>query len=163
MLREWKMEQGTHHRDQPVVVPSVPPKGEDAPAPVPVRFPAKYPDRRPRLPNIVATLVAAPVGGFMTHGVRERMRHHVTDLDSYLLLEDAEVAGWGGVRLLSMVCQVVLHWQWLRQNNETLDEMEVHGWEHLEGKADESEWIADDVKRNTAAVGSKRTREKEEE
>ncbi len=163
MLREWKMEQGTHHRDQPVVVASVPPKGVDALAPVPGSFPAKYPDRRPRMPNIVATLVAAPVRGFMTHGVRERMRHHVTNLDSYLLLEDAEVAGWSGVRLLSMVCQVVLHWQWLRLNNETLDEMEVYGWEHLEGKADESEWIADDVKRNTAAVGSKRTCEKEEE
>jgi hypothetical protein len=163
MLREWKMGQGTHHRDQAVVVPSVPPKGVSALAPVPVRFPSKYPYRRPRLPNIVATLVAAPVGGFLTHGVRERMRHHVTDLDSYLLLEDAEVAGWSGVRLLSMVCQVVLHWQWLRQNNETLDEMEALGWEHLEGKADESEWIADDVKRNTATVGSKRAREKDDE
>jgi len=38
----------------------------------------------------------------------------------------------------------------------------VHGWEELEGKADESEWIADDVKKS-AQPGSKRMREKEDE
>jgi hypothetical protein len=164
MLREWKMEQGTHHRDQAVAVASVPPmKGVSELPVVPVSSTDKFPYRRAKLPNIIATLVAAPVGGFTTFGVRERMKHHVTDLDEYLLLEDGEVAGWGGVTLVARVCQIVLHWQWLRQNNEMLDDMEVHGWEDLEGKADESEWIADDVKRNTVAVGTKRAREKEDE
>ncbi|KAI4925234.1 hypothetical protein J4E85_007111 [Alternaria conjuncta] len=88
--------------------------------------------------------------------------HHVTALDDYLLLTDEEVAGLSGIALLERVWQVLLHWQWLRQNNEVLEEMEVHGWEELEGKADESEWIADDVKKS-AAPGSKRAREKEDE
>jgi hypothetical protein len=174
MLRDWKMEAGTHHRDQAVAVASVPPppslsKGRVAaaaaatPAPAPVTMgqrakkeKEKYPFRRPLLPNIIPTLIAAPTGGFTTHGVRERMKHHVTDLDSYLLLEDDEVGGWTGVKLLGKLCQVVLHWQWLRGNNEVLDGMEVKGWEDLEGKADECEWIAEDVKRNVVGGGGRK-------
>jgi len=162
MLREWKMEHGATNREMPVAVASVPPMGMPAPDLVPVTFPAKFPHRRARLPNIIATVIAAPAGGYGTHGVIARMKHHVTALDDYLLLTDEEVAGLSGIALLERVWQVLLHWQWLRQNNEMLEEMEVHGWEELEGKADESEWIADDVKKS-AQPGSKRMREKEDE
>jgi hypothetical protein len=174
MLREWKMEAGTHHRDQAITIASVPPPpssqsqvkgGGDVPEePVAVvSSSTRFPYRRARMPNIVSTIIAAPAGGFATHGVRERMKHHVTDLDNFLLLGDEEVAGWSDMKLLAVTCQVVLHWQWIRQNNEVLEEMEVHGWEELEGKADESEWIADDVKRNTAGGGGKKAVVKEED
>ena len=174
MLRDWKMEAGTHHRDQAVAVASVPPpssKGLAAAAAAAAATPAsapvamsqrakkekgKYPFRRPLLPNIIPTLIAAPTGGFTTHGVRERMKHHVTDLDSYLLLEDDEVGGWTRAKLLGKLCQVVLHWQWMRGNNELLGGMEVRGWEDFEGKADECEWIAEDVKRNVVGGGGRK-------
>ena len=156
------MEHGATGREMPVAVASVPPTGVLAPEPVPVTIPAKFPHRRARLPNIIATVIAAPAGGSGTQGVIARMKHHVTALDDYLLLTDEEVAGLSGIALLERVWQVLLHWQWLRQNNEMLEEMEVHGWEELEGKADESEWIADDVKKS-AQPGSKRMREKEDE
>jgi hypothetical protein len=84
------------------------------------------------------------------------MQHHITDLDGYLLLSDEEVAGWGDLVLVGMVSQILLHWQWLRQNNEMLGEMEVRGWEELDGKMEENEWIADDVKRTGAAGGGKK-------
>ena len=160
MLREWKMEAGTYHRDQAVTVASEPPpERTNLPAPAPAAVSEdvrrKFPFRCPLLPNIIPTLMAAPPGGFTTHGVRERMKHHVTELDAYLLLEDEEVAGWTGLKLQTTVIQVLLHWQWLRQNNAVLDEMEVHGWEDLEGKADESEWIAEDVKRNIVGGGKR--------
>ncbi|RYO20487.1 hypothetical protein AA0111_g9967 [Alternaria arborescens] len=158
MLREWKMEAGTYHRDQAVTVASEPPAERvksPALAAVSEDVRRRFPFRRPLLPNIIPTLIAAPPGGFTTHGVRERMKHHVTDLDAYLLLGDEEVAGWSGLKLSTTVIQVLLHWQWLRQNNAVLDEMEVHGWEDLEGKADESEWIAEDVKRNIVGGGKR--------
>ena len=158
MLREWKMEAGTYHRDQAVTVASEPPSERvESPALAAVSeyVRRRFPFRRPLLPNIIPTLIAAPSGGFTTHGVRERMKHHVTELDAYLLLEDEEVAGWTGLKLQTTVIQVLLHWQWLRQNNAVLDEMEVHGWEDLEGKADESEWIAEDVKRNIVGGGKR--------
>ncbi|KAF1935482.1 hypothetical protein EJ02DRAFT_302969, partial [Clathrospora elynae] len=147
MLREWKMEQGTHHRDQAVAIPSLPPTGLEPPPPIAVERQDLFPHRRPLLPNIIPTIIAAPPGGFTTHGVRERMKHHVTDLDEYLLLKDEKVADWSDMMLVGMTSQVVLQWQWLRQNNEILQEMEVYGWEELDGLRDECEWIADDVKR----------------
>jgi hypothetical protein len=156
MLREWKMEQGTYHRDQAVAVPSLPPAGLSAPAPIPHSRPERFPYRRPQLPNIIPTLIAAPPGGFTTHAVRERMKHHVTDLDAYLLLTDEDVARWGDTVLWSMTSQILLQWQWLRQNNEMLQDMEIYGWEELEGKADECEWIAEDVKRTGAGIGGKK-------
>jgi len=121
-------------------------------------------DRRALMPNVLPTLIAAPAQGYSTHGVRERMKHHVTDLDGYLLLTDEEVRGWGAARLLSMMCALILHWQWLRQSNEILGDMEVTGWEDLDGKADECEWIADDVKK-TGGVGGggKKDKEKDKE
>jgi hypothetical protein len=144
MLREWKMEVGSHNRDQAVAVPSLPPTGLAAPTPLPAK---KHPHRRAQLPNIIPTLIAAPQGGFGTHGVRERMRHHVTDFDAWLLLSDDEVAKYSDTKLLFVTSQVALQWQWLVKNNELLYEMENMGWEELEGKADENEWIAEDVRR----------------
>jgi hypothetical protein len=151
MLREWKMEQGTHHRDQAVAVASLPPSGLPAPAPLPHLDARTYPHRRPQLPNIIPTLIAAPEGGFTTHAVRERMRHHVTDFDACLLLTDEEVAEYSDTKLKRMTSQIGLMWQWLRQNNQMLDDMEAFGWEELDGRAEENEWIAEDIKRSGAA------------
>ena len=76
------------------------------------------------------------------------MRHHVTDFDAWLLLSDEEVAKYSDKKLLFVTSQVALQWQWLVKNNGLLDEMERLGWEELDGKADENEWIAEDVRRN---------------
>jgi hypothetical protein len=103
--------------------------------------------RRRLMRNVIPTLIAAPPGGWTTHAVRERMKHHVTELDRYLLLSDEEIAGWSDETLLGMTAMVVMQWMWLRGNNEVLEEMEVGGYEELEGKADECEWVVDDVKR----------------
>lgn len=142
MLREWKMDSAWH----PVAVASLP-----APEVPGVEYVASqktgWYGRRALMPNVISTLIAAPPGGWTTHAVRERMRHHVTDLDNYLLLSDEEVASWSTETLLSMTSQILLVWQWLRQSNEILEDMEVHGYEELDGKADECEWIADDLKR----------------
>ncbi|RMZ74467.1 hypothetical protein GMOD_00003512 [Pyrenophora seminiperda CCB06] len=121
--------------------------------------------RRALIPNILPTLIAAPEQGYSTHGVRERMKHHVTDLDAYLVITDEEAAGWSSVRLLGMACTCILHWQWVRQNNDILADMEVRGWDELDGKAEECEWIADEMKKpgTGGAKGVKRGRGKEKE
>jgi hypothetical protein len=152
MLREWKMEQGTHHRDQAVTVPSLPPSGLPAPPPLPPMNAGAHSHRRPKLPNIIPTLIAAPEGGYTSLPVRDRMRHHVTDLDPYLLLSDKVVAQWSDKMLKCMTSQIAVLWQWLRQNNAMLDDMETYGWEDLDGKADECEWIAEDIKRSGAGA-----------
>jgi hypothetical protein len=46
-----------------------------------------------------------------------------------------------------MTSQIALHWQWLRQNNATLERMEENDYEELDGKAEDNEWIVDDTKR----------------
>ncbi|KAF2830401.1 hypothetical protein CC86DRAFT_284400 [Ophiobolus disseminans] len=143
MLRDWKMDATWHPMSVASVAPSGDQRGLDA-----ITFTQAARDgRRPFMPNILATLIAAPAGGWTTHAVRERMKHHVTGLDGYLLLTDAAVAAWSDETVLGMASQVALQWQWLRQNNEILEEMEIHGYEELEGRADECEWIADDVRR----------------
>jgi hypothetical protein len=140
MLREWKGES----------MASLP-AGKDQGMDIEMRS-LNY--TRPALmPNVVATLIVAPVGGWSTYGVRERMKHHVTDLDGYLLLSDMEVRGWSDQTLLSMTSQIVLQWQWLRANNAIFEEMEVNAYEELEGKADECEWINDDWKRKRSEKG----------
>lgn len=139
MLRDWKMDHTWH----PMAVASVGPSGAVAPLPI---VPTKE-GRKGLMPNVISTLIAAPEGGWTTHAVRERMKHHITALDAYLLLTDEKVASWSDETVLSMASQMALQWQWLRQNNEILQEMEVNGYEDLEGKADENEWIADDLKR----------------
>ncbi len=145
MLREWK----TGDTQHAVTVASLPPPTGQVgvPGPRPARDAKATPYRRRLMPNIIATLIVAPPGGWTTHGVKERMKHHVTPLDDMLLLTDEEVSEWSEERLTSMAVQVILHWQWLRQNTEELLNMEVNGWEELEGKADECQWFADDVKK----------------
>ena len=162
MLRGWKMaapSAGTY-RESAMAVASVPAAGGDDVAPPPGEIPGaepeRFPHRRARMPNVMATLIAAPEGGFSTHGVRERMKHHVTDLDGWLVLKDEEVARWWDRMLVAKTSQVVLQWQWLRRNNEIMEEMENGGWEELEGRADECEWVADDGKK--AAVGKRDTK-----
>lgn len=141
MLREWKVVGGVK-----MEVPSLPPAQPPVAPPSPIPVLGSYPDRRPLLPNIIPTLIVAPQGGWTTHAVRERMKHHVTDLDDCLLLRDEDVARWNSNRLLFMAAKVVLIWQWLRANNEVLGEMEISGWENLEGSKNECEWIAPDLK-----------------
>lgn len=152
MLREWCLgDDPVGKRD--VSVGSVPPvnsttaNGIETPVASPVKDgPAgkgrEY-SRRELMPNVWPTLIAAPPGGFMTHGVRERMKHYVTPLDAYLLLTDEEVKGWSPKTLVIRASQIVLQWQWLRQKNETLEKMERGGWEQLDGRAEECEWIAE--------------------
>jgi hypothetical protein len=140
MLREWKGESVAS-------LPAVNEQGMD----VEMRSP-EY--TRPALmPNVVATLIVAPGGGWSTHGVRERMKHHVTDLDGYLLLSDTKVCGWSDRTLLGMTSQITLQWQWLRANNAIFEEMEINAYEELEGKADECEWINDDWKKKRGDKG----------
>ncbi|KAH7093358.1 hypothetical protein FB567DRAFT_624640 [Paraphoma chrysanthemicola] len=144
MLREWKVDGKGHG----VTIASLPPTGLQAPPTIPIIAPTAHVlQRRGLMPNVISTLIAAPDGGWTTHAVRERMKHHITGLDKYLVLADHVVAGWNDETVVGMAAQVVLQWQWLRRNNEILEEMEVGNWEELEGKADECEWIADDVKK----------------
>ncbi|XP_014557143.1 hypothetical protein COCVIDRAFT_26178 [Bipolaris victoriae FI3] len=149
MLREWKMEPNpASYREQPVTVASVVPvPGFVAPEPVVGVASPRYPYRRPLLLNVIPTLLAGPVGGYASQSVRDRMRHHVTVLDGYLMLGDEEVEGWSDGRVKSTVCFVLMHWQWLRGNNDTLDDLEMMDWEGLEGKAEECGWIGDDTTR----------------
>ncbi|KAH8700058.1 hypothetical protein GQ44DRAFT_718037 [Phaeosphaeriaceae sp. PMI808] len=115
----------------------------------------KASSRRPFMPNIISTLIAAPHDGWTTRAVYDRMKHHVTGLDTYLLLSDEEIEAWSDQTLLNMTSQVILQWQWLRRNNDILEDMEVHGYAELDGKADDNEWIADDIKRPEWGKGVK--------
>jgi len=103
-------------------------------------------DRRPLLPNIWPTLILPPphllAHGYLTHGYRERMRHHVTDLDPLLLYTDDEVHSWSEATLVARTATVLLMWQWMRKNNEVLADMEIGGWEDLDSKAEECVWVA---------------------
>ncbi|KAF2130325.1 hypothetical protein P153DRAFT_265728, partial [Dothidotthia symphoricarpi CBS 119687] len=141
MVREWKVFGGAK-----VEVSSLPPAVPPVTPPLPVSVPVDYPDRRPLMLNVLSTLIVAPPGGWTTHAVRERMKHHVTDLDDYLLLSDEKVALWSMDMVLIMASQIVLAWQWLRANNEILGDMEIGGWEELEGSKEECEWIAADMR-----------------
>ncbi|KAJ8107944.1 hypothetical protein OPT61_g8515 [Boeremia exigua] len=153
MLREWSVGGGTTGKRE-MSVASVPPlaasNANQSTIPalgntnnVGSRAEEHRYRRTALLPNVWPTLIAAPPGGYTTHGVRERMKHYVTPLDSYLLLSDEEVAGWNDKWLVVRASQIVLQWQWLRQKNETLDEMEKTEWEELDGRAEECEWIAE--------------------
>lgn len=152
MLREWQLGEGpVGKRDLSVasVAPNDPGAAENGGAVQAVDVPINGVQgdeghkRRDLMSNIWPTLIAAPAGGFTTHGVRERMKHYVTHLDGYLLLTDAQVGNWGEQTLVIRASQMILQWQWLRQKNERLEEMEGNGWEELDGRADECEWIAE--------------------
>ncbi|KAF1831750.1 hypothetical protein BDW02DRAFT_556225 [Decorospora gaudefroyi] len=154
MVLGWKMKPSSHQREQAITVASVPPPADPA---APGNEGNGGSKREKLLPNVITTLIAAPAGGYTTGVVRERMKHHVTDLDVCLLLDDDEVAAWSDWRLVYKTAEVMLLWQWLRANNEILEDMEVHGWEELDGRADDCEWIAEEMKtkKNGGAVGGK--------
>jgi hypothetical protein len=155
MLREWTLGEGSvGKRDLSVasVAPNVPGVTESGDAVQAVGTPMEDHDgrlgdegykRKELMRNIWPTLIAAPAGGFTTYGVRERMKHYVTHLDDYLLLVDEQVGSWSEKTLVIRAIQMVLQWQWLRQKNERLEEMERNRWEELDGRADECEWIAE--------------------
>ena len=69
------------------------------------------------------------------------MRHHVTDLDQFLLLSDEDMEKWGTTMLLMKLAAAVQHWQWIRENNEVFHDMKVNSYEELSGFAEECEWI----------------------
>ncbi|KAF2689820.1 hypothetical protein K458DRAFT_474271 [Lentithecium fluviatile CBS 122367] len=154
MLRKWT--RGGHAHDMVVESrPALPPPLPSSPSSIPVSAsrPAPPPDpisnpklpaRPPFRPNVLATLIAAPAQythGYPTRKLGEAMRHHVTELDRWMLLTDEEVAQWEGKRLWMGVCGVLVMWQWLRRDTEVLGEMEVGGWQELGGRVDECEWI----------------------
>lgn len=144
MLREWKLDASFHPLSVASVAPS---KAIKSDGDITMKDAEDEYVRKPLLPNVWATVIAAPEGGFVTHGYRERMKHHVTDLDGYLMLTDEEVSAWKYDVLLAMTAQIVLHWQWLRRNNAILEEMEMNDYEAFDGKGEECEWIVDDPKR----------------
>ncbi|OAG12151.1 uncharacterized protein CC84DRAFT_1254478 [Paraphaeosphaeria sporulosa] len=141
MLREWAKRANNHF----IVVESHPPLGNlEASVAAAEEEDKVHPGRRPALPNIWATLIAAPVQGYHVYKVGQAMKHHVTGLDKWLMFEDEEVAGWNTDTLVQLVMQALLQWQWLRDNTERMESMEVKGWGDLEGRADECEWVRDD-------------------
>ncbi|KAF2706311.1 hypothetical protein K504DRAFT_536537 [Pleomassaria siparia CBS 279.74] len=143
MLLHWK-KPANHY----LVVASPEPTSTLNPLPVapPPVVRSRYPPTRHFMPNILPTLIAAPVGGFQTKAIGERMRHHITELDTYLLLREEQIEGWANVRLMMTLSTVISLWSWLRVSNEKLEAMEVHGWEELGGIAEENMWFLQEVK-----------------
>jgi hypothetical protein len=135
-MREWTKRDNSHH----LLVDSRPPY-LPFPPPVP-HYDPSYPRRRAFMPNILATLIAA-TDDYRTKKLGDCMRHHVTDLDQCLMLTNKVVEEWETVKLLMMIAQAVLHWQWLRENNEVMDDMNARKWEDLDAKADDNEWVRD--------------------
>lgn len=127
MLREWKKGLGSSNA---FVIPSDPPPAGAIP-PVPL-YNSERPLRPALLPNVVPTLIAAPQDGYRIKTEGEKMKHHVTALDTYLLLTDAEVEGWLDTVFLVKLCEVLVMWQWLRENNQRFEDMGVMQWEELE-------------------------------
>jgi hypothetical protein len=98
MLLPWK-KYGNHY----LVVPAEVSSG----VPPPLEW-NKYDLWRPLYPNVWASLLTPPKEGFVTKTVGEKLRHHVTELDGYLLIRDEEVDNWGDnqlvVKLGSVIC-----------------------------------------------------------
>jgi hypothetical protein len=140
MLREWTKWGNNHFL---VVESRLPVRNMDACVST-EEYDKRHPGRRPLLPNVWATLIAAPAPGYGSHKVESAMKHHVTGLDKWLMLGDESVAAWSTETVMQMVMQVLLQWQWLRHNTERMEDMEVRGWEDVEGRADECEWVRDD-------------------
>ncbi|KAI8935589.1 hypothetical protein NX059_008155 [Plenodomus lindquistii] len=155
MLFAWRMSwNGKDHRSHAVVVNcSLPPANTvaqhasvDGGTDVKMADVGSVAGRRPLMPNVWPTLLLPPPEwprGFATHAVRERMRHHVTDLDDVLVYTDEQVQGWTNTILVARTASALLMWQWIRGNNEMLGEMDMDDWQDLDGKADECDWIAD--------------------
>ena len=147
MLRNWKKRSHAH----PIIIESVLP--HDPPVrPILPLYNKERPHRRPLMQNILSTLIAArPDEPYCTKKMSDCMRHHVTDLDRYLLLTDEEVEEMGTIRLIMMLVEVVVQWQWIKENTELMEEMDVRMWEDMDGKADECEWVRDT--KNVKEVG----------
>ncbi|KAH5405249.1 hypothetical protein HBI46_202730 [Parastagonospora nodorum] len=158
MVREWKADGAGHT----ITVASLGPEGSAGGDGIDMGQ-LRLGQRRPFRQNVIPTLIAAPQGGWTTHAVRERMKHHVTDLDGYLMLSDEVVAGWSDQVLLVMASQIVLQWQWVRNNNEILTEMEIMGYEEFEGRADENDWMVDDVRKRVRATERSGKKEKDDD
>jgi hypothetical protein len=134
MLLPWK-KNGNHY----LVVPAEPSQG------VPPQLDWNKDElRRPLYPNIWASLLAPPKGGYATKSVGEKLRHHITELDGYLLVRDVEVDSWGDRELITKMATVVGVWLWIREMNEILDDMEVNGWEGLMNLVG-NEWFLDSL------------------
>ncbi|KAL5423084.1 hypothetical protein PMIN04_004150 [Paraphaeosphaeria minitans] len=140
MLREWTKRENKHF----IIVESHPPLPNLEASLLAEEYGKPHSGRRPLLANIWATLIAAPAQGYGVYKVGQAMKHHVTGLDKWLMFEDDEVAGWNTETLVQLVMQALLQWQWLRDNTERMEHMEVRGWEDLEGRTDECEWVRDD-------------------
>ena len=164
MIREWCLGDGPQGR-RDMSIPSVPPtsltQGSSTPGGRPTNGTQNGNGhgpillghrRRDLMPNIWPTLIAAPQVGYPTLGVRDRMKHYITGLDKYLLLTDEEVRRWEDKVLVAYASQIVLQWQWLCQSNQTLEDMEVGGWEELDGRAEECEWIAEKKEGSTLKI-----------
>lgn len=137
-LREWQKRDHSHF----VMVDSIPPSIPAIAPPPPVENPL-FPDRRPLLPNIIPTLIAAPAGGWGPKKLVDAMRHHVTELDRFLLLTDEEIASLSGSRLLVMLSAVLMQWKWLRKSTEELAALEANAWEAMDVRADDNELVRD--------------------
>jgi hypothetical protein len=139
MLFPWKKD-GNHY----LVVPAEPCQG----VPPPLDW-NNDELRRPLYPNIWASLLAPPKEGHVTKSVGEKLRHHITELDGYLLVGDEEVEGWGDKELVTKLATVVGVWLWIREMNKKFDDMEVNGWEELVDLM-ENEWFLDNLNSTTA-------------
>ncbi|PVI05110.1 hypothetical protein DM02DRAFT_505314, partial [Periconia macrospinosa] len=138
MLRDWKKVSSSQWL---VVDSKLPEKSHFAPPPPPVPNP-RYPNRRPLMPNVITTLIAPHIReGYITKKLADCMRHHVTELDNFLLLTDGTVEGWSTGMLLTKLGAAVSHWQWLRESNEVFEDMEVNGYPELERKAEDCDWV----------------------
>lgn len=104
------------------------------------------PVRRRFMPNVITTLVAAPYPklphGYGAAKTAGKMKHHVTALDDDLLSRDEEVAMWAEKEYIVRFCDIVLNWQWLRENNQILEDMSVMGWDGLQSK-EGADWFLD--------------------
>lgn len=139
MVLEWTKRNNNHF----LIVESRPlPALPNHPS-APPDYAQRYPGRYPRMENVWATLIAGPPEGWRSAKKTETMKHHITGLDEVLLYTDSEVEGWRAPKLFQKTLQVILQWQWLRQNTKRMEDMEVNGWKDLEGRVDECEWVRD--------------------
>jgi hypothetical protein len=101
------------------------------------------------MPNIIPTVIVCPdwigtqwVGDFKTRALTEKMRHHATTLDDYLLLTEDKVKYWTDSVLVAKTAMIIAQWGWLRENNQILLDMYQNGvdWEALRGEEGD-EWF----------------------
>lgn len=89
-------------------------------------------------------MLTPPKEGFVTKSVGEKLRHHITELDGYLLNGNEEVDKWGDSQLVVKLGSVVSVWLWIRKINEKFGDTEMHGWNELTDVVD-NKWFLDNV------------------